>query len=717
MSRCWLLITFGFLFVSGCLYHTREHIDEVVCNLADHPYDPGPILPPESKPKTPDSKQKPDKEDKTKPSGQATDVQTTAWMEAAADKEQKKKPAFEVPKVPGEIPGSEAQDTIPKQLPRDPEERKKLIQRLYPKLPPLPTDPQPVPGPGGVPYTLASLQQIAAENSPTLRQAASDVEAARGALIQARAYPNPTLIYQAQPSNDGETAGVQGFAIDQVIKFFGKLKLAAAAAEMDLDNAQLALRRARSDLSTAVRSAYFAVLVAKETVRVNKALAEYTDKVYVLSGEGLLKAAGFAAPYEPAALRELAYSARLAYKQAISTYIYSWKQLVAAIGLPQLPLSEVAGRIDAAIPYFDYDTVRAYVLNNHTDVLTSRNGIDKARYLLKSAQIAPYPDFDVNVGFLQEFVLLPKQFTHTVSIGVPLPIWDQNKGNIKSAEAALVRATEEPHRVAESLTNTLAIAYTGYKNNLDALEYYRRFILPDSVRYYQGVFRRRNIDLTGVAFADLVTSQQTLASNVTTYLGLLNSMWSSGVSVADVLQIDDLFQMGKPHPIPPLPDLNHLPLWPCCHGCPGPHGATPGCAGGLCPQGPAGPPVMPVQESQRMVLPPPTPANSLETPLPSEPTQPVQVLPVPQETSSGEVQDAPCRPAAGVWQQDVPALPTTGKQILAETPAPSAPEETTNEVPLLPASEQPADASASSSSASKRLPSEAGMQAPGKTVP
>ena len=51
---------------------------------------------------------------------------------------------------------------------------------------------------------------------------------------------------------------------------------------MVLHNAELALKRARSDLSTQVRNAYFAVLVAKETVRVNKALAHFTDEVYQL---------------------------------------------------------------------------------------------------------------------------------------------------------------------------------------------------------------------------------------------------------------------------------------------------------------------------------------------------------------------------------------------------------------------------------------------------
>jgi cobalt-zinc-cadmium efflux system outer membrane protein len=562
MSFQRLLVLSGMLLLSGCLYHARERTDQVVADLAVHPFDlqpaaPTPIMLPA------EAKSGPALGGNVPP-GPALDVQTTAWMQGGPVPQPPPggKPKIDVT-IPPEIPGSEAKRI---ELPKDPAARRREIERLYPELPPLAPEPTPEPGPGGKPYTLADLQQLAAANSPTLRQAAADVEAARGNLIQARAYPNPTVGWQVQPSNDGSTAGVQGPFIDQLIKTGGKLKLQAAAAEMDLRNAELALKRARSDLSTNVRNAYFGVLVAKETVRVNKALARFTDEIYRLQ-VGVLGGI-LAAPYEPMALRAQAYTARLAYQQSIQNYIYAWKQLVAAVGVRQLPLSAVAGRIDAAIPYYDYDVVLAHVLNNHTDVLTARNGLDKARYNLKLAQVTPVPDVDVNVALLKEFSLPPKQMVHTVTVGVPFPIWDQNKGNIIAQEAALVRATEEPHRVETNLTNTLATNYNNYKNALEGLAYYRRYILPDQVRAYRGVYERRQIDPLS-AFGDLVQAQQTLASDVSTYLTILGQLWTAVVSVADQLQTDDLFQLAQARELPALPDLEHLAPWPCCH--PGSH--------------------------------------------------------------------------------------------------------------------------------------------------
>jgi cobalt-zinc-cadmium efflux system outer membrane protein len=291
-------------------------------------------------------------------------------------------------------------------------------------------------------------------------------------------------------------------------------------------------------------------------VRVSEALARFTDEIYRLY-TGYL-ASGFAAPYEPAALRAQTYATRLAYQQAITGYIYAWKQLVAALGLPQLPLTEVAGRVDRLIPYYDYDAVLAHILAHHTDVQTARNNVQKAQYNLKLSQITPYPDMDLYGAVWKESTIVPYAIFYSVQVGVPIPIWDQNKGNIKSAQAALIRAVEEARRVEFALTNNLATNYLNYKNNLDALEFYRRHILPDQVRNYRGVFEHRQIDPTASP-TELVGAQAALSSSLTSYLGILSQLWTSVVGVADLMQTDDLFQLAKPRELPELPALDNLP--------------------------------------------------------------------------------------------------------------------------------------------------------------
>ena len=135
------------------------------------------------------------------------------------------------------------------------------------------------------------------------------------------------------------------------------------------------------------------------------------------------------------------------------------------------------------------------MLQNHTDILTARNGVKIAQYVLKLNQVTPViPNLNVNLTLEKDFVNPPHGTFQTLALGFPLAFWNQNKGNIIAAQGALVRAGEESHRVGVTLTNNLALAYEGYRNNLYAMEYYRRNILPNLVRYYRGVYARRQID-------------------------------------------------------------------------------------------------------------------------------------------------------------------------------------------------------------------------------
>src|SRR5439155_14011106 len=63
-------------------------------------------------------------------------------------------------------------------------------QKYFPPLPELVPAPVGAPGPFGHPLTLAEIQKLALTNSPVLKQASADVEAARGTMVQASLYPN-----------------------------------------------------------------------------------------------------------------------------------------------------------------------------------------------------------------------------------------------------------------------------------------------------------------------------------------------------------------------------------------------------------------------------------------------------------------------------------------------------------------------------------------------
>ncbi len=68
------------------------------------------------------------------------------------------------------------------------------------------------PGPDGRPYTLADFQRLAAENNPGLRQAASDVEAARGAHDPGWPLSQPDVGYETNPNANNTGSASRGLS-------------------------------------------------------------------------------------------------------------------------------------------------------------------------------------------------------------------------------------------------------------------------------------------------------------------------------------------------------------------------------------------------------------------------------------------------------------------------------------------------------------------------
>jgi cobalt-zinc-cadmium efflux system outer membrane protein len=389
-----------------------------------------------------------------------------------------------------------------------------------------------------------------------MRSAVAGVQAARGAVIQAAAFPNPSIFWEADTvGTGGGGAGYPGAGFDQPIKGANKIKLAKAAAEMDLKNAELALKKAQNDLATQVRGYYFAVLVARENVKVSYALAVFTKNVYLRQLD-LLKA-DQAAPYEPMQLRPLYNLARFNLIQAINQHDASWKQLAATMGLPAMPPTGLTGRVDMPVPVFDRDRVLQRVLERHTDVLASMNLIQKSRYLLETAQVQPIPDFDVHVLIQKDYTTPQRMMVYSGAVTMPIPLWDQNRGNILQARGLLYQAVHQTQITKLQLTSTLADAFNRYQTAHEQVRIAVKLV-EDQVPVYRSIYARYREVGDVVAFGDVVTAQQTLATYITTYISALGTQWAAVVDVANLLQTDDLFGQGQTEQFTPIPDLGRV---------------------------------------------------------------------------------------------------------------------------------------------------------------
>jgi outer membrane protein TolC len=136
-----------------------------------------------------------------------------------------------------------------------------------------------------------------------------------------------------------------------------------------------------------------------------------------------------------------------------------------------------------------------------------------------------------------------------------VPVWNQNQGNRISARAELVRSAQLVTDTENQLIAKLAATYGVYKSNRQLASSFRTDALSDQVRAYRGIYQRYLTDSSGISFNDVIVAQQTVSGVLNQYLDILQAQWQSTVDLGELLQVDDVFQMGDAVPVAEIPNF------------------------------------------------------------------------------------------------------------------------------------------------------------------
>jgi outer membrane protein, heavy metal efflux system len=166
-------------------------------------------------------------------------------------------------------------------------------------------------------------------------------------------------------------------------------------------------------------------------------------------------------------------------------YRSAWQQLAALVGEPNLPLTWLEGKLDDVASIPDWDTTLHHLLEASPEVQISRLEVVRNQYALKREQVEPIPNVQVRVSSGYDFEADGRRVVTTVNLGVRLPLFDKNQGNIRAAQAQLARAGSEMERVELSLRQRLSRAYASYRTASSVVESYRKDNLPEAREAYE----------------------------------------------------------------------------------------------------------------------------------------------------------------------------------------------------------------------------------------
>jgi cobalt-zinc-cadmium efflux system outer membrane protein len=384
--------------------------------------------------------------------------------------------------------------------------------------------------------TLADLQNLAAGQNPTLAQARSGTWRAWGQYVQAGLYPNPQVAYTAQEIGEEGNAGNQGVQVSQQFVRGGKLGLSQNVAAEDRQLAEDRLAAQQLRVANAVRREFYSVLaaavrksLAEELVRVARKIKLHIDK-RIADGRGIELE-------EVQAKLELQRSL-LILEQAERQEKAAWRQLEAIVGM-RLSDRVVAGSLEDELPALKWDQLLAGVESSNPLIEQARTRARRAHAALRRAEVQPTPDLFVTLG--TAYQTSADTQVANLQIGMPLPVFNRNEGNITSAEAQTIAATREVERLSLKMQHRLAGVFREYEQSRAQVVQFQQHVLP---------LTQKTLELSEKGFRDgrlpflqWLTAQRNFTQTRQQYAEALASLWQSVVSLEGQL-LDD----GLAHP-------------------------------------------------------------------------------------------------------------------------------------------------------------------------
>jgi outer membrane protein, heavy metal efflux system len=396
--------------------------------------------------------------------------------------------------------------------------------------------------------TLEELQQMALDNNPTFAQSAANIQAAEGRKKQSGLYPNPTVGYQGEQIRGGSFhGGEQGFFIQQDIVLGGKLGLNRKIFDQELKQAETEAEEQKVRVVTNVRMSYIQALAAQQTLELRQNLSKLANDADETSHQ--LANVGQADAPDVLESEVEAQQAQLAVIMAEQNQQRVWKALAAVVGKPRLPLMKLEGKLEDTPPVNAEELVEK-IVNESPAVKITELGVKRAEAALVREKREPVPDLQLRGGLQQNGELLsapsgrPVGLQGFADVGVRIPIFNRNQGNIATAKADAERAKREVERVKLVLRERAASVVQNYTFSQTAVDRYKNQMIPRAQKAYE-MYTKKYQEMAA-AYPQVLIAQRTLMQLEVSYISALESFATSSLSLQSYLLTDGLEAPAQP---------------------------------------------------------------------------------------------------------------------------------------------------------------------------
>jgi cobalt-zinc-cadmium efflux system outer membrane protein len=327
---------------------------------------------------------------------------------------------------------------------------------------------------------LTTALERAETNSPKINLAAAEFGMKSGAVEQSYLYPNPSFIVDAEDFGGSKNyrAFKQGqitYSITQEIELWGKRAARQAFAAYERSASHWSYTLALRALRANVKHSFIDAAVLQEKLAVAQEKLETAEEVVQLTHAKV--ELGKIAPIGLRREEGNVARARLSLNRLRSHLANAYHELASYWGDDRPDFSAVTFPLfEIALPENLCELLER--LNDHPELARWNNEIAAARQALLVEQVQPLPDVGVTGGFRQ--YTGNGAYGFVAAVEIPLPVWNQNQGNISRARHQISAAISHYEATLRDLQRQLQTAHRELAALYHEVEMLRGVVLATS---------------------------------------------------------------------------------------------------------------------------------------------------------------------------------------------------------------------------------------------
>lgn len=323
--------------------------------------------------------------------------------------------------------------------------------------------------------TLEAFETLALSNNPTIAELVATTQKAAGFRTQVGARANPSIGYNGTQLADEGTDQHTAF-ISQTIVTADKLELNRRVLNEALRAQLLQLEAQKYRVATDVRIKFYDALAAQERIKLIREFQSVSNKGVELAEQRKKALEGSQLDLLQAKVQQNEID--LALQQAEISYNAAWRELAAIAGSPQMPPATLQGELPSSESTLDWSTLAATMVASSPEYQAAQTRVTQASANIERQNVQAVPNLDLMLA--SGYDNATNSGMINVQVGAPIPVFNQNQGNIAAARAEQMRACREVERIENAIKARLAAVSRDFDSALAAVTKYSNEILPNA---------------------------------------------------------------------------------------------------------------------------------------------------------------------------------------------------------------------------------------------